>query len=108
VTLALVRAVVTLTFRLFDRVLQSAAVAPDRPHRGQAASPVGDSLSTVLRRRSSSWAASGNDGRITTAGKDERQVDVTDLSDPNLYSDVSALLNSALPDGLLALAIAES
>lgn len=47
-------------------------------------------------------------GGTATAGKDEGQVGVTDLSDPNIYSDVAALLTGGLPDGLLALAIAES
>jgi hypothetical protein len=32
---------------------------------------------------------------------------VTDLTDPNIYTDVAALLTSSLPDGLLALAIAD-
>jgi hypothetical protein len=34
-------------------------------------------------------------------------VGVTDFSDPNMYADVATLLTSALPDGLLAAAIAD-
>lgn len=41
-------------------------------------------------------------------GKDvSGQVNFSDLSDPSLYTDVAAVVNGGLPEGLLALAAAD-